>query len=127
MVLVKLGSAALLNTTLLICAFVTTGLVAYRTLFVGATRPVAPDDQKASFVENWSDLLDSGTQIGLSSASVKIIEFSDFECPFCARFGNALRDVRAKYPNDIAVVYVHFPIPTHRFAIPAARAAECAG
>jgi len=72
-------------------------------------------------------MVHDGVMVGDSAARVKIIEFSDLECPVCRRFQQTVRVVQAKYPKDVAVVFVHFPLPMHRFARPAARAGECAG
>lgn len=55
-----------------------------------------------------------------------IIEYSDFQCPYCARFHSTLEDFVAKYPNDVKWVYRHFPLNTHKYAQKAAEASECA-
>jgi protein-disulfide isomerase len=78
-------------------------------------------------VKGWTDLLKDGVFIGDTAATVKIVEFGDFECPFCRRADSVFRIVKQKYGAEVALVYVHYPLPMHRFAIPAARAAECAG
>jgi protein-disulfide isomerase len=57
---------------------------------------------------------------------VRLLEFADFECPFCAQFNAALKALRERYPKQVALTYIHFPLPIHRFAEPAARASECA-
>jgi hypothetical protein len=54
------------------------------------------------------------------------VSFSDFECPYCRTFQSSLDSVRHDRGNAISFVFVHFPLPMHRFARPAARAAECA-
>jgi protein-disulfide isomerase len=64
--------------------------------------------------------------MGPQGAKVTILEFADFECPACRQFEPTLRAARAKYPSDVAVVFRHWPLPYHHFALPAARAAECA-
>lgn len=87
---------------------------------------VAEDASTPTFVPSWKGLAAAGRLIGDPNAPVQIVEFSDFECPFCRRFNNAYNRVKAKYPREIALSYVHLPLPTHRFALPAARASECA-
>jgi protein-disulfide isomerase len=58
--------------------------------------------------------------MGPPGAKVVIIEFADFECPVCAGFVNgALRAVRSEYPNDIAIVFRHWPLEYHHLAYPA--------
>lgn len=78
------------------------------------------------FVAKWQDMLEHGIVIGDTSASVKVVEFADFECPFCRRFHNAYRESKALHGADLALIFIHYPLSTHRFAVPAARASECA-
>jgi protein-disulfide isomerase len=79
-------------------------------------------------VPDWQQYAAVGHRMGPANAPVTIIEFADFECPVCRKFElGALRYIRNRYPNDVQVVFRHWPLPYHRFAYPAARAAECAG
>jgi protein-disulfide isomerase len=64
--------------------------------------------------------------MGPSNAAVEVLEFADFECPYCRSMNDVLRASRLKHPEAVAVTFVHFPLPGHRFAQIAARAAECA-
>ncbi|HET9426535.1 MAG TPA: thioredoxin domain-containing protein [Gemmatimonadaceae bacterium] len=65
--------------------------------------------------------------MGRADARVTIVEVSDFQCPFCARFAlTALPAIRRRYPDDVAVVYRHWPLSIHPFAFDAAVASECA-
>ena len=79
-----------------------------------------------TYVSSWQSLLSAARISGEAHAPVVVVEFSDFECPFCRRFHSVLRTTQAKYPGKITVAFVHLPISSHRFARPAARAAECA-
>lgn len=66
---------------------------------------------------------------GNLAAPVKVIEFSDFECPFCKGFHATMRQVMGEYEKDgkVAWVYRHFPIDElHSKARKEAQAAECA-
>lgn len=76
-------------------------------------------------VENWQKYAENGTAMGPNTASVTLVVFSDFQCPFCRRFAADLREVRQRYPSDVRVIFHHFPLPSHQFARPAAIAAEC--
>lgn len=60
-------------------------------------------------------------------AKVTIIEFSDFECPFCKRHDNqwTLEQVLSKYWDDVNVIFAHFPLDFHQLAQKAQEAAEC--
>lgn len=110
---------------LVTCAVVITALVVRKEFFLSPSAS-AVIVQKPTFVDGWRSDLDNGIRLGPREAAVQIIEFGDFECPFCASFRLTLRDVEAKHPNQIGLTYVQFPIPGHRFAIAAARAAACA-
>ena len=78
------------------------------------------------YLAGWDSLLSTGVLIGQPSAPVTIAMFGDFECPACRMFHQVLRRVIQQHPGSIAVRFVHFPLPYHRFAMIAARASECA-
>jgi protein-disulfide isomerase len=63
---------------------------------------------------------------GPSSAPVEIVEFSDFQCPFCLRAHPTVDQVLKAYSDRVRFVYRHYPLPGHPNARPAAEAAECA-
>ena len=72
-------------------------------------------------------LAESGQHRGDTSAPIHLIEFVDFECPYCKRFDAVSRALEKKYDGKIRRTFLHTPVPGHRFAMQAARAAECAG
>ena len=111
--------------TLVVCGLMVTGLLLRREFFAPGS-PLAKGEQKPMFIQDWRADRSKGFLIGAADAPVQLIEFADFECPFCGSFHKTLKAVEARYPNKIAVTYMHFPIAGHRFAIPAARVAECA-
>lgn len=63
---------------------------------------------------------------GPADAPVVIVEFSDFECPYCARATATLDALLARYPDEIRFVYRDFPLPNHPNAFKAAEAGHCA-
>jgi protein-disulfide isomerase len=63
---------------------------------------------------------------GNPTAKVTILEFSDFECPFCSRVNPTIAQVLSTYPNDVKVQFVQLPLPFHKNAHPAAQAALAA-
>lgn len=72
---------------------------------------------------------DDDAILGNKNAPVTIIEFSDFQCPFCRKFWKeALQQIKKEYidTGKVKFVYRDFPLPFHPGAIPAAQAAECA-
>ena len=62
---------------------------------------------------------------GNPTGSVLIVEFSDFQCPYCRRAISTIDQMMAKYGNDVRFVYKHFPLGFHPWAKPAAIASEC--
>jgi protein-disulfide isomerase len=63
---------------------------------------------------------------GGAKAPVTIIEFSDYECPFCGRAEQVIGKVMETYGNKVRLVFRDFPLPMHSDARPAAEAANCA-
>jgi protein-disulfide isomerase len=68
----------------------------------------------------------TGPSKGPTTAPVTIVEFSDFECPFCVRAEPTVKELLAAYPGKIRLVYRDFPLPMHPHAPKAAEAAHCA-
>lgn len=121
-----LSKDSVLNAALVVvatCALISTSVAAYRTLYPPkpATPPVAVT------VDDWRSYSNTGHRFGPSTAPVTIVEFSDFECPFCRTASATLHATLARYPGKVAVLYRHYPLErVHRLARPAAIAAECA-
>jgi protein-disulfide isomerase len=63
---------------------------------------------------------------GPSGAPIELIEFSDFQCPFCQRANPTVQQVLSTYGDRIRFVYRNYPLPSHPNARPAAEAAACA-
>ncbi len=70
-------------------------------------------------------VLDS-PQKGPSDAWVTVVEFADFQCPYCGAAEPTVEQVLADYPTDVRLVFKHFPLSQHANARAAANAAECA-
>lgn len=69
----------------------------------------------------------SGHAKGPEKAKIVLVEYSDFECPFCARAYPTVKQILEAYPGDVKVVYKHFPLVSiHTNAQKAAEASECA-
>lgn len=70
--------------------------------------------------EEWS--------LGPESASITIYEYSDFQCPYCAKAAPAIKALQEAYPDDVRVIFRHFPLSSiHPNAALASQAAEAAG
>jgi len=64
--------------------------------------------------------------LGPADAPVTIVEFTDFECSYCARLAPVIEEVHKAFPEKVRIVFKNFPLRMHRFAIQAALAALAA-
>jgi len=109
---------------LVCCALVITGLAVRREL--GSAAPVAtPYTEQVRPVRDWRSYA-SGSRIGPAGAAVTIVEFSDFQCPYCRTMADRLRALRQAHPDEVTLIYRHFPLSYHPHARSAARASFCA-
>lgn len=70
----------------------------------------------------------SNHSTGLNKKGVEIVEFGDFQCPYCGQYFPVVEQVRKKYGDDIKFTFKHFPLENvHQNARAAHRAAEAAG
>ncbi len=65
--------------------------------------------------------IEGSPALGPEDAVVTIVEFSEFQCPFCRRVHPTLEKLRERFPHDVRVVFKHLPLPFHEHALPAAR------
>ena len=65
--------------------------------------------------------------IGPEDAVLTIIEYADFQCPYCADASLSLIEYQKEHSDDVRLVYRHFPLSFHEKAVPAALAANAAG
>jgi len=68
---------------------------------------------------------DDDPSIGPANAPVTIIEFSDFQCPFCARAEPTVNQILSTYKDKVRLVYRDFPLSFHQYAQKSAEASEC--
>jgi protein-disulfide isomerase len=66
-------------------------------------------------------------RLGSENAVVQIVEFADYECPYCQKVNEDLNKLRQQFGEQVSVVYKDFPLPMHPLAARAAEAARCAG
>tara|TARA_Y100000310_G_scaffold89923_1_gene87062 strand:- start:23139 stop:23921 length:783 start_codon:yes stop_codon:yes gene_type:complete len=94
------------------------------------TPTVAPTPKAPPAKVDMAKLVDDDAVKGDKNAPVTIVEFSDYECPFCARFySQTLKQIDEKYikTGKVKLIYRDFPLSFHTQAQKAAEAAECAG
>lgn len=119
----------LLSPVLIVCAIVMTVLAARRELAPSrsaSSRPAMPTAYIIGRLAPSMPRSAGGRIVGESAAPVRVLEFADFQCPFCARAAEELAKLAADNPRQIAVEFHHAVIPGHPFARLAAEAAECA-
>ncbi len=78
------------------------------------------------YFPGWETFLGTNTSARADESVVNVVEFIDLQCPACAKQHAAVKEVRARFRDELVVTYMHFPLPMHRFARTAARALECA-
>lgn len=120
----KLGNIVLNVATVAITALamITGGLRLREWLAQPQSQGAGPSVRR---IARWKQFDTGDLRLGPASARVTIVEFSDFQCPYCRMAAGDLRNVREWYPKDVAVLYRHFPL--HHWAHAAAAAADCAG
>jgi protein-disulfide isomerase len=65
--------------------------------------------------------------LGTDGAPIEIIQFAEFQCPYCGKVGDTMEKLLETYPGKLKIVYRDFPLGFHDRAIPAAISANCAG
>ncbi len=73
-----------------------------------------------------ADVQPLGPSLGREDAPITLVEFADFECPYCSRAVATIRRLREQYGDHIRVVFRDYPLPSHRGATRAAEALHCA-
>jgi protein-disulfide isomerase len=68
----------------------------------------------------------AGPSIGNSQAKITIVEFSDFQCPYCQQSQQTIKQILQTYRDDVRLVFKHLPLEIHSQAFSAAQAAFCA-
>lgn len=107
----------------LVVAIVAVSLRVHETFFGRRTGELS----KPQIIKNWRGYASVGEKMGTPSAPVTIVEFSDFQCPFCRELARELRVSDSTRPGAFNVVYRYFPLKNHEHAGEAALAAHCAG
>lgn len=87
-------------------------------------RPVPSEEELAAFsADPETDWIK-----GPEDAAITIVEYADFQCPYCSVAAQGIKEILEKYPDDVRVVYRHFPLVSiHDKAVPSTAAVEAAG
>ncbi|MDO8583332.1 MAG: DsbA family protein [bacterium] len=93
--------------------------------FLGTTaQPLAPS-QAPAVAAKAKDVTDADHIKGNKNAKITLIEYSDFECPFCKSFTPTINEVMTTYGDKVRLVFRHFPLSFHANAQKEAEASEC--
>lgn len=85
------------------------------------------DQTDSPTISNWKSIASIGNRLGRDSIVADVVEFADFECPYCSASDTLLRRLR-RADSTLAIAFVHFPLSSiHPQAYRAAVAAACAG
>jgi protein-disulfide isomerase len=112
--------------------------------FAGSAEKTKTDEREKLVVDRWErassetiPVAETDFTMGPEDAPVTIVEYSDFQCPFCRAGAEAVRDTFARFPDDVRLVFKNFPLDKacndemtqqlHPLACRAAAVALCAG
>jgi protein-disulfide isomerase len=90
-------------------------------------------DREAAFHDRFDPakiktiVLDGSPEKGPADAAVTIVEWADFECPFCRLMSPLLDELVSRFEGQVRIVYKFYPLGAHPHGLPAARAAIAAG
>lgn len=108
--------------TLVVAAAIMTGVAVERAVDDRPIRSVPPRP-----VDNWDAMLQEAGWMGSDTPLIRVVEFSDYQCGFCAQAEPRLESLLSEFRDDLALLVIHFPIEElHPLAVAAASAAECA-
>jgi protein-disulfide isomerase len=88
--------------------------------------PVAPRPGKPDPLVHYAVPVDDRPSTGPDDALVTIIEFADFECPYCRKVNTTLDEIKKNYGADVRIVFRQQPLPMHKQAVSAALASLAA-
>ncbi len=116
-----------MNSKIIFLGIIIAGLIIGGSIIYSDKEKDLSDDKGLSDDKDIEERIDPGDHIkGNPEASITIVEFSDFECPYCVRFSQTMNQIIREYPSDVRWAYRHFPLSSHLEARPAAEASECA-
>jgi len=104
-------------------------IIGYMIWGTGPTEVQAAQEQKAEKMYRYDVPVEGAYFMGPADAPITIVEFSDYQCPYCKKFyDEVFHPLLEKYPEQIKFVYRNLPLTSiHDNAMPAAEAAMCAG
>ncbi len=122
----KEALSLLLTSILVICAIIVTGLVVKQEVFESRE----PNDGFASSSltnAEWQRVLGEKSRPEVEKPLVRVVNFYDYQCPFCSQVEPVLEEIQRRYPEQVEIIRRHLPLSNHPRAYQAALAVECAG
>lgn len=113
----KFNLGNIFNGLLVICALIVTSLLLKKEFFNNKESAI-------STLTNWEYLIDGGKSI--DAQKIYIIEFFDYQCPYCGILDATLDSIKSKFKNKVEMIRYHLPLSIHPLAYRLAIASECA-
>lgn len=112
---------------IVVCGVIIAGAIVFVNRFPAVAAPTAQAPQGGTYANvDVSAPSDTDHRYGSANAPIVLIEYSDFQCPFCARVHTTLKQVVDESNGEVAWVYRHLPLESiHPQARPGAIASEC--
>lgn len=85
-----------------------------------------PEPTEAAVLSLFDPISADDHILGELEAKITFLEYSDFQCPYCAAIAPVLEELQAEFPEDVKIVFRHFPINGHPHALITAQAVEAA-
>ncbi len=103
------------------------GLLARAARLAGEGKSAEQISEAVSYVAGWAPVDLSGSpRKGVASAPIVVVEYSEYQCPFCRRAQETMAQLEEKYGDQVSFVFKHFPLAKHTQAKPAAIASIAA-
>jgi protein-disulfide isomerase len=94
---------------------------------LGTPTPPAPPPRIPIAADVYKIQPGDAPHMGGKEPKITLIEFSEFQCPYCGRAKGTVEELKKIYKDDLAVYFRHYPLPFHQNAMPASIAAVAAG
>ncbi|MBU0576107.1 thioredoxin domain-containing protein [Patescibacteria group bacterium] len=88
-------------------------------------QPNAQNEPSQEVLSKMPQISDQDHKRGAKNPKIYLVEYSDYECPYCEKFHLVMEQIIAEYGDQVSWVYRHYPLAFHPNARPAAQTAEC--
>lgn len=123
MISMKYDKSNIFTAFLIVGAIFISSLVIYQNFFFERSKLKIVDRE----VIGWRGIELKGQRKGNVDAPIQIVEFFNYECPYCKEVEPIIQKIYQEFPDKISIVFEHFPLDTNSIAFDAGIVAECAG